>query len=70
VGQILELIQEFKGKTLNESLTLADALKWSCFLFFYSEKSRCVMSDSEFHSCLCGSEAGGGMKPAAIACVV
>ena len=25
------------------------------------------MSDSEFHSCLCGGEAGGGMEPGAIA---
>ncbi|HEY8784122.1 MAG TPA: hypothetical protein VIM16_21015 [Mucilaginibacter sp.] len=33
-------------------------------------KSRYDMSDSEFHSCLCDSEAGGEMKPAAIACVV
>ena len=23
------------------------------------------MSNSEFHSCLCGSKAGGGMEPAA-----
>ncbi len=30
-------------------------------------QSRYVMSDSEFHSCLCGSEAGGGMEPGAIA---
>ncbi|MCO5936890.1 hypothetical protein NAF17_15210 [Mucilaginibacter sp. RB4R14] len=33
-------------------------------------ESRYDMSDSEFHSCLCGSEAGGEMRPAAIACVV
>ncbi|SEO65436.1 hypothetical protein SAMN05192574_110141 [Mucilaginibacter gossypiicola] len=26
--------------------------------------SRDVMSDSEFHPCLCGGEADGGMEPA------
>ncbi|HEY5392287.1 MAG TPA: hypothetical protein VIJ57_09250 [Hanamia sp.] len=34
-------------------------MKWG--VLFGMEKKGDVISDSEFHSCLCTSEAGGGM---------